>query len=128
MLLLSWIHVALAAPTVPEGKVAVTARVDAVHGVDGLLEDGDVVDLVVRIRSTKAFVPPQCYHVRQAKILQITDETNTIAKDYGLRRVTFAVPPEAAVPVLLAQDVGTLRVALLGAGAVSATPEDCKGV
>lgn len=119
---------ALAAPAIPAGKVAVTVRVDAVHGVDGLLEEGDVVDMVVRIRSTKAFVPPQCYHVREAKILQITEETSSIARDYGLRRVTFAVAPDAAVPVLLAQDVGTLRVALVGAGAAPATPSDCQRV
>ena len=105
-----------AAQAIPKGDVAITVSVDAVHGVAGLVQPGDEVDVLVQVANGQ-----ETYLYQNVPVLAIgaalvnrgataTAAGQTPATDPApspaSNLVTFAVPPDAAARIALAQSGG----------------------
>jgi pilus assembly protein CpaB len=138
----------LAAQTVPKGDVAVSVSVDQVHGVAGLIQPGDKVDILVDLDSDQesylyqlvpvlavgsTLVPTP--HTTATPVANSSTSTTTPNDQSASANpenskviITFAVPPAAAATIALANSggggvSGGLYLALVASGdaAVSAT-------
>jgi pilus assembly protein CpaB len=138
----------LAAQTVPKGDVAVSVSVDQVHGVAGLIQPGDKVDILVDLDSDletylyqlvpvlavgSTLVPAS--HKRTTSVSSSTTvpgnantQTATVNPENSKVIITFAVPPAAATSIALAANggggaAGGIYLALVASddAAVSAT-------
>jgi Flp pilus assembly protein CpaB len=95
--------------TIQPGQVAITVSVDQVHGVGGLPEPGDKVDLLINLNNTESSL------LQQVQILAIgsntTANTNTNAQSATATSTatnssglfTFQVSPTDAARIALAQ-------------------------
>ena len=91
-----------AAQAIPAGEVAITLSVDTVHGVAGLIQPGDQVDLMVQRTDGSEDVIYQNVHVMAiggtvAGTTQTASATTTPASNL----YTFAVPLDAAARLAL---------------------------
>jgi pilus assembly protein CpaB len=138
----------LAAQTVPKGDVAVSVSVDQVHGVAGLIQPGDKVDILVDLEGDletylyqlvpvlavgSTLVPGP--HLKTASVPTSstspgtsTSQSASVKTEGSKVIITFAVPPAAASTIALANSSGGgvsggLYLALVASGdaAVSAT-------
>lgn len=118
-----------AARMIPKGDVAITISVDQVHGVAGLVQPGDDVDLLVQLANGRQ----EAYLFQNVPVLAIGStlaapgspssstgtSSGTPASPSGL--VTFAVPPTAAARIALAASgaggvTGSIYLALVPPG------------
>jgi pilus assembly protein CpaB len=138
----------LAAQTVPKGDVAVSVSVDQVHGVAGLIQPGDKVDILVDLDSDQEsylyqLVPVLAVGSTLVPIGRLNttpvptsipsssssdSQTATVYAENAKVIITFAVPPAAAATIALANSggggvTGGLYLALVASGdaTVSAT-------
>jgi pilus assembly protein CpaB len=96
---------------IPEDKRAITVAVNEVIGVAGFIKPGDKVDVI----ATFDFDPPQSATILQnVTILAIAQEMHSDAdKDASLSTsVTFALSPNQAERLVLAESLGEIRLAL----------------
>ncbi|HEV2369665.1 MAG TPA: Flp pilus assembly protein CpaB [Acidimicrobiales bacterium] len=105
-----------AAQVIPKGDVAITVSVDQVHGVAGLVQPGDQVDVLVDIANNAETylyenVPVLAVGTtvagRQPSASTVSQTTpNAPAPTASSNLVTFAVSPDAAARIALAQSSG----------------------
>lgn len=127
-----------ASQDIPKGDVAITVSVDPVHGVAGLIQPGDQVDILI------GTPPGETYLYQNVPVLAVgttmvnrSPATVTSAQTPAAapapapssNLITFAVPPDAAARIAYAQNNGggsgnsTLYLALVPPGSTpSATP------
>ena len=121
----------VAAETVPEGDVAISVSVDQVHAVAGLVQPGDKVDILVDINGTQETTLYQQVPVlavgttlvRTPGTASSAQTTSTTTSNV----ITFAVTPEAAARIALADSdgggvTGGIYLALEAAGNPAAAP------
>jgi pilus assembly protein CpaB len=128
----------LAAETVPNGDVAVTVSVDQVHGVAGLIQPGDKVDILVNIHSeTEAYlyqyVPVLGVGTTLVPVPGSTSTAQTKADTQAADLITFAVPRPAATRIALANSggggvAGGLYLALVAARDATAAATIISGI
>lgn len=100
----------------PDGMRAASVKIDAVSGVGGLISPGDIVDvLVTRKMAGEASDADQMTDIllenlRVIAVDQIADENQTEAK--VAKTVTLEVDPVGAQKLALAQEVGSVSLAL----------------
>lgn len=116
------------AAAIPTGDVAITVSVDPVHGVAGLIEAGDQVDVLVSINTnTERFLYQNVPVLAVGSQLASTatdstvDPPSTTAATPTSSLITFAVPPAAAERIALAESdgagvTGSLYLALVAPG------------
>ncbi|HLI15234.1 MAG TPA: Flp pilus assembly protein CpaB [Acidimicrobiales bacterium] len=123
-----------AAQLIPKGDVAITISTDAVHGVAGLVEPGDHVDLLVQLDdgAKEAFLYQEVpvLAVGSALAEPAVHTTSAQAASPGSQApatelVTFAVPPAAAARIAMAESdaggiSGSIYLALDPPGGVPA--------
>lgn len=140
------------AAVIPRGDVAISVAVDSIHGVAGLVEPGDKVDILVEIAGSptaerflyqdvpvlavgSSTVSPTANQTDAASSAASTTTTTTGSAGSGL--ITFAVPPAAAQRIALAESdgggvTGELYLALLpsngGTSPVSYPPVDARNL
>ncbi len=122
----------VAAETVPAGDVAISVSVDQVHGVAGLIQPGDKVDILVDINSNQ-----ETYLFQAVPVLAVgttlvpapgatsSSTQSTAATPSNL--ITFAVTPTAAARIALADSdgggvTGGIYLALEAAGNTPTAP------
>lgn len=97
-----------AAQAVPAGDVAITISVDQVHGVAGLVEPGDQVDLLMQNSGQEAVlyqnVPVLAIGSNVAHVG--TSASGTAASSASGSLVTFAVPLDAAARIAYVESAG----------------------
>jgi pilus assembly protein CpaB len=140
-----------AAQSIPKGDVAITVSVDPVHGVAGLVQPGDDVDVLISLPNNQ-----ETFLYQNVAVLAVgttlanrpTQATATSATTGpggqssgsgasgsgaaapGSNLVTFAVPPDAAARIALVQSGGgqngaggsNMYLALVPPGSAPATP------
>ena len=122
----------VAAETVPAGDVAISVSVDQVHAVAGLIKPGDKVDILLDINGNQ-----ETYLYQQVPVLAVgttlvpapgtaPSGTQTAATTTS-NVITFAVTPDAAARIALAQSngggvTGGIYLALEAAGNPPASP------
>ena len=122
----------VAAETVPAGDVAISVSVDQVHGVAGLIQPGDKVDILVDLNSNQ-----ETYLFQAVPVLAVgttlvpapgassSATQSTTATPSNL--ITFAVTPTAAARIALADSdgggvTGGIYLALEAAGNTPTAP------
>ena len=129
----------VAAETVPSGDVAISVSVDQVHAVAGLIKPGDKVDILLDLNGNQ-----ETYLYQQVPVLAVgttlvpapgtapsgvqTTATATTTSNV----ITFAVTPDAAARIALAQSdgggvTGGIYLALEAAGNPPASPTTITG-
>jgi pilus assembly protein CpaB len=127
----------VAAETVPAGDVAISVSVDQVHGVAGLIQPGDKVDILVDLNSNQ-----ETYLFQAVPVLAVgttlvpapgatpsaTQSTNATPSNL----ITFAVTPTAAARIALADSdgggvTGGIYLALEAAGNTPTAPTTING-
>jgi pilus assembly protein CpaB len=121
----------VAAETVPQGDVAISVSVDQVHAVAGLVQPGDKVDILVDINGNQETTLYQQVPVlavgttlvRTPGTASSAQTTSTTTSNV----ITFAVTPEAAARIALADSngggvTGGIYLALEAAGNPAAPP------
>ncbi len=122
----------VAAETVPQGDVAISVSVDQVHGVAGLIKPGDKVDILLDINGNQETTLYQSVPVLAVGTTLVpapgatagaTQSTATQTSNV----ITFAVTPEAAARIALADSdgggvTGGIYLALEAAGNTPAGP------
>lgn len=103
----------------PDGMRAAAVKIDAVSGVGGLISPGDVVDvLVTRKMSGEASDADQMTDIvlenlRVIAVDQTADENSDQAKEAKVAKtVTLEVDPVGAQKLALAQEIGSVSLAL----------------
>ncbi len=103
----------VAAETVPQGDVAISVSVDQVHGVAGLIQPGDKVDILIDVDGNQ-----ETYLYQAVPVLAVgttlvpapgttsNSATQTSATPQASNVITFAVPPAAAARIALANSDG----------------------
>ncbi len=103
------------ASAIPKGDVAITVSVDPVHGVAGLIEPGDVVDVLVAMAGSEQFlyqnvtvlaVGSSLSAVGRASTVGVSSSSTTVPPSGNTGLITFAVPPDAAQRIALAESGG----------------------
>jgi pilus assembly protein CpaB len=127
----------VAAETVPSGDVAISVSVDQVHAVAGLIKPGDKVDILLDLNGNQ-----ETYLYQQVPVLAVgttlvpapgTAPSGTQTTDTTTSNViTFAVTPDAAARIALAQSdgggvTGGIYLALEAAGNPPASPTTITG-
>jgi len=127
----------VAAETVPAGDVAISVSVDQVHGVAGLIQPGDKVDILVDLNSNQ-----ETYLFQAVPVLAVgttlvpapgatsSATQSTTATPSNL--ITFAVTPTAAARIALADSdgggvTGGIYLALEAAGNTPTAPTTING-
>jgi Flp pilus assembly protein CpaB len=127
------------ASAIPKGDVAITVSVDAVHAVAGLLQPGDQVDVMVETGGAM-----EQFLYQNVPILAVGSDLSTLSRPTTVgvsspstttppsgnqSLITFAVPPDAAQRIALAESggggvTGSLYLALVppGSSPSSVTP------
>lgn len=100
--------------SIPAGKRAVTIRVNEVIGVGGFVKPGDRVDILGTFKSDVSSVDMTTTVLRNIEVLAVAQEMDE--KDRNKARVaasvTLAVTPAEAEKLVLAEELGSLRLAL----------------
>jgi len=102
----------VAAETVPQGDVAISVSVDQVHGVAGLIQPGDKVDILIDVNGSQ-----ETYLYQAVPVLAVgttlvpapgttAANTQTTSAPQASNVITFAVPPAAAARIALANSDG----------------------
>ncbi len=102
----------VASETVPQGDVAISVSVDQVHGVAGLIQPGDKVDILVDLSGNQ-----ETYLFQSVPVLAVgttlvpapgtaATATQTAASTQQSNVITFAVTPAAAARIALANSNG----------------------
>ena len=102
----------VAAETVPQGDVAISVSVDQVHGVAGLIQPGDKVDILVNLNGAQ-----ETYLYQAVPVLAVgttlvpapgttSSAAQTTAATQSSNVITFAVTPDAAARIALANSDG----------------------
>jgi pilus assembly protein CpaB len=121
----------VAAQTVPQGDVAISVSVDQVHAVAGLIQPGDKVDILVDINGNQETTLYQQVPVLAVGTTLVkTPGTASAAQTTSTTTsnvITFAVTPEAAARIALAQSngggvTGGIYLVLEAAGNPAAAP------
>jgi pilus assembly protein CpaB len=129
----------VAAETVPSGDVAISVSVDQVHAVAGLIKPGDKVDILLDLNGNQ-----ETYLYQQVPVLAVgttlvpapgtapSDAQTTAAATTTSNVITFAVTPDAAARIALAQSdgggvTGGIYLALEAAGNPPASPTTITG-
>jgi pilus assembly protein CpaB len=122
----------VAAETVPAGDVAISVSVDQVHGVAGLIQPGDKVDILVDINSNQ-----ETYLFQAVPVLAVgttlvpapgtTPSATQSTSATPSNLITFAVTPTAAARIALADSdgggvTGGIYLALEAAGNTPTAP------
>lgn len=97
-----------AAQTIPAGDVALTISADQVHGVAGLVQPGDQVDLLVQLTNGQESVLYQNVPVLAigSTVAQHNTSGTTATATTSSNLVTFAVPLDAAARIALVANGG----------------------
>jgi len=120
-----------AAQLIPKGDVAISISVDQVHGVAGLVEPGDNVDMLVQVSPGSGSANSrEAYLYQDVPVLAVGSATTSPgaapasgaaaqAQPSGI--YTFAVPPPAAARIAMAQSgaggvTGSIYLALVPPG------------
>ena len=97
-----------AAQTIPKGDVAITVSADQVHSVAGLIQPGDKVDILVEMSNGQ-----ETFLFQNVPVLAVGSNVapkggvSTVATTTGGSNLfTFAVAPDAAARIALAQSGG----------------------
>jgi pilus assembly protein CpaB len=128
----------LAAQTVPKGDVAVSVSVDQVHGVAGLIQPGDKVDILVDLQgdletSLYQLVPVLAVGTTLVPAPGASSATRqTKAAVHAKNVITFAVPPAAAARIAAASSggegvTGSLYLTLVAPNTEAASPTSVTG-
>ena len=102
----------VAAQTVPKGDVAISVSVDQVHGVAGLIQPGDKVDILVNLSGDKETYLYQAVPVLAVGTTLVSApgasaaQTGASSSTQAVNVITFAVPPPAAARIALANSDG----------------------
>jgi len=102
----------VAAETVPQGDVAISVSVDQVHGVAGLIQPGDKVDILIDLNGSQETYLYQAVPVLAVGTTLVPapgttgSATATSATPQASNVITFAVPPAAAARIALANSDG----------------------
>src|ERR1700722_13746458 len=129
----------VAAETVPEGDVAISVSVDQVHAVAGLIQPGDKVDILLDLNGNQ-----ETYLYQQVPVLAVgttlvpapgtapSGAQTTAAATTTSNVITFAVTPDAAARIALAQSdgggvTGGIYLALEASGNPPASPTTITG-
>jgi pilus assembly protein CpaB len=125
----------VASETVPKGDVAISVSVDQVHGVAGLIQPGDKVDILVDIGGDQETYLYQSVPVMAVgtTLVPVAGKRSTAGQTSADAQpsniITFAVPPAAATRIALANSGGGgvtggiyLALAAPGNGPTSTTP------
>lgn len=103
----------VASETVPQGDVAISVSVDQVHGVAGLIQPGDKVDILVDLNGNQ-----ETYLFQSVPVLAVgttlvpapgtaaATATQTATATQQSNVITFAVTPAAAARIALANSNG----------------------
>jgi len=101
----------VAAETVPQGDVAISVSVDQVHGVAGLIQPGDKVDILIDLDGNQ-----ETYLYQAVPVLAVgttlvpapgtTGSAQSSGTPQASNVITFAVPPAAAARIALANSDG----------------------
>lgn len=102
---------------IPQDKRAVTIGIDSISGVAGYLQKGDRVDIFATIdieeSSGGGSVPYTVLALQDVLILETGSAAELNQKNETVARtVTLAVEPQEALPLILASERGTVRLAL----------------
>jgi len=102
---------------IPQDKRAVTIGIDSISGVAGYLQKGDRVDIFATIdieeSSGGGSVPYTVLALQDVLILETGSAAELTQKSEAVARtVTLAVEPQEALPLILASERGTVRLAL----------------
>lgn len=101
-----------AAQDIPKGDVAITVSVDPVHGVAGLIQPGDQVDVLVTAANAETYlyqnvpvlaVGTALVNRSQATVTAAQTPAAAPAPAPSSNLITFAVPPDAAARIAFAQ-------------------------
>jgi pilus assembly protein CpaB len=127
----------VAAQTVPHGDVAISVSVDQVHGVAGLIQPGDKVDILVNLNGNQ-----ETYLYQAVPVLAVgttlvpapgtPTAAQTTAATQSSNVITFAVTPAAAARIALANSsgggvTGGIYLALEAAGNAPTSPTTITG-
>ena len=118
------------AAAIPKGDVAISVSVDPVHGVAGMVQPGDLVDLLVETGGSEQFlyqnvqvlaVGTALYPLSRPTTIGVTSPPTTVAPAGNQGLITFALPPDAAQRIALVQSggggvTGSLYLALVPPG------------
>ncbi|NPV52385.1 MAG: Flp pilus assembly protein CpaB [Firmicutes bacterium] len=100
--------------SIPPGKRAVTVKVNEVIGVGGFVKPKDHVDVLGTFSADRAGVDTTVTVLRNVEVLAVAQEMED--RDKGKAKVptsiTLAVTPDEAERVTLAEEIGSLRLAL----------------
>jgi pilus assembly protein CpaB len=129
----------VASETVPDGDVAISVSVDQVHGVAGLIQPGDKVDILVDLNGAQ-----ETYLYQAVPVLAVgttlvpapgtsTAPAQTTAATQASNVITFAVTPAAAARIALANSdgggvSGGIYLALEAAGNAPSSPTTITGL
>ena len=111
------------AALIPKGDVAISVAVDLVHGVSGLVQPGDEVDILVEVGGSPGVerflyqdvqvlavgtstVAPSGVPTVASSNGSTATPTTTVAPSAASGLITFAVPPAAAQRIALAESDG----------------------
>ncbi|MDD3852949.1 MAG: Flp pilus assembly protein CpaB [Syntrophomonadaceae bacterium] len=101
---------------IPQDKRAVTIGTDSITGVAGYLQKGDRVDVFATIdieQSSSGSIPYTVLALQDILILETGSAAELDQKSETVKRtITLAVAPQQALPLILASERGTVRLAL----------------
>jgi len=127
----------VAAETVPKGDVAISVSVDQVHGVAGLIQPGDKVDILVNLNGAQETYLYQAVPVLAVgtTLVPAPGTTSSGAQTTATQSsnvITFAVTPDAAARIALANSngggvTGGIYLALEAAGNPPTSPTTING-
>lgn len=102
---------------IPRDKRAVTIGINSISGVAGYLQKGDRVDIFATIdieqNSSSGSIPYTLLALQDVLILETGSAAELNQKNEGVTKtITLAVAPQQALPLILATERGTVRLAL----------------
>lgn len=99
---------------IPRGMRAVTIPVNEVAGVGGFVKPGDRVDILGTFRSDVASVDMTTTVLRNIRVLAVAQQMDEKDRNKAVvaASVTLAVTPQDAEKLVLAGELGSLRLAL----------------
>lgn len=121
--------------SIPQGFQAVSLEINDVVAVGGFVQPGDVVDIMVYLRSdTKEVTATQSrVLLKQVRVLAYEERIINVPKDESedgqtrrkrIRTAVVAIPQEDVTRVMLGASRGDLRLALIGVEDAEAPVED----
>ncbi len=108
---------------IPEGMRAVTIRMDELNGVGGYPNEGDLVDLILFLPEKKVDKPVEFTFPASSRILHeavlvlakgpyTSDGAKPKTEGAPLTSITLALTPQQATEVVLAEQVGYIKMLL----------------